>query len=94
MPPAHSAAARRPALPDTLILTAGVALFPFLMPSSTHPSHGLTIWDASSSALTLAVMLAAVAILLPVIIAYTAWVYRVMRGRITLEEIRRHTGLY
>jgi len=76
------------------ILTAGVALFPFLMPSSTHPAHGLTIWDASSSAYTLGVMLAAVAILLPAVIAYTAWVFHVMRGRITLEEIRRHTGFY
>ena len=76
------------------ILTAGVALFPFLLPSSTHPSHGLTIWDASSSAYTLAVMLLAVAILLPVILAYTAWVFHVLRGRITLEEIRRHTDRY
>jgi cytochrome d ubiquinol oxidase subunit II len=76
------------------ILTAGVALFPFLMPSSTHPSHGLTIWDASSSAYTLGVMLLAVVVLLPVVLAYTAWAFRVLRGRITLEEIRRHTGLY
>ena len=76
------------------ILTAGVALFPFLMPSSTHPGHGLTIWDASSSAYTLGVMLLAVLVLLPVILAYTAWVFHVLRGRITLEEIRRHTGLY
>ena len=28
------------------ILTAGIALFPFLMPSSTQPGHGLTVWDA------------------------------------------------
>ena len=76
------------------ILTAGVGLFPFLMPSSTHPSHGLTIWDASSSAFTLGIMLLAVVILLPVILAYTAWVFHVLRGRITLEEIRRHTGFY
>ena len=76
------------------ILTAGVALFPFLMPSSTHPAHGLTIWDASSSELTLGVMLLAVVILLPVVLAYTAWVFHVLRGRITLEEIRRHTGFY
>jgi cytochrome d ubiquinol oxidase subunit II len=76
------------------ILTAGAALFPFLMPSSTYPSHGLTIWDASSSAYTLAVMLVAVVILLPVILAYTAWAFYVLRGRITLEEIRRHTGFY
>ncbi len=76
------------------ILTAGVALFPFLMPSSTHPDHGLTIWDASSSARTLFIMLCAVVIFLPVVLAYTAWVYRVLKGRITLDEIRRHTGVY
>jgi cytochrome d ubiquinol oxidase subunit II len=76
------------------ILTAGLALFPFLMPSSTHPSHGLTVWDASSSARTLAIMLAAVLVLLPIVLAYTAWVFRVLRGRITLESVRQHTGLY
>jgi len=76
------------------ILTAGVALFPFLMPSSSHPNQGLTIWDASSSQRTLGIMLAAVVILLPIVLAYTAWVFRVLRGRITLEEIRRHTGIY
>jgi cytochrome d ubiquinol oxidase subunit II len=76
------------------ILTAGVALFPFLMPSSTQPSHGLTIWDASSSQHTLGVMLGAVIVFLPIVLAYTAWVYRVLRGRVTLEEIRRHTGIY
>jgi cytochrome bd ubiquinol oxidase subunit II len=76
------------------ILTAGVALFPFLMPSSTHPDHGLTVWDASSSQRTLFIMLVAVAVFLPVIIAYTAFVFRVLRGRITLEDVRRHSGLY
>jgi cytochrome d ubiquinol oxidase subunit II len=76
------------------ILTAGIALFPFLMPSATHPDHGLTVWNASSSAHTLFIMLLAVAVLLPVVLAYTAWVFHVLRGRITLEEIRRHTGLY
>jgi len=74
------------------ILTAGIALFPFLMPSATHPAHGLTIWDASSSEKTLLIMLAAVIIFLPIVLAYTAWVFRVLKGRITLEEIRRHAG--
>ncbi len=76
------------------ILTAGIALFPFLMPSATQPDHGLTVWDASSSRRTLFVMLIAVVVFLPVVLGYTAWVYRVLRGRITLEEIRRHAGLY
>ena len=76
------------------ILTAGIALFPFLMPSSTRPDQGLTVWDASSSAKTLGIMLIAVIVLLPLVVAYTAWVFRILKGQITLEEIRRHSGLY
>ena len=76
------------------VLTGGIALFPFLMPSSTDPDQGLTVWDASSSAGSLGVMLIAIAVLMPIVLAYTAWVYRVMRGRITLESVRRHSGIY
>ncbi len=76
------------------ILTGGFALFPFLMPSATHPDQGLTIWDASSSQRTLFIMLIAVVVFLPVVLAYTTWVFSVLRGRITLDEIRRHTGSY
>ncbi len=71
-----------------------IALFPFLMPSSTNPGDSLTIWDASSSAKTLYIMLIAVIVLLPLVLAYTTWVYRVLRGQITLEAIRRHAGFY
>jgi cytochrome bd ubiquinol oxidase subunit II len=76
------------------ILTAGFALFPFLLPSSTVPNHSLTIWDASSSAKTLLIMLCAVVVLLPVVLAYTAWVFHVLKGRITLETLLGHEGPY
>jgi len=76
------------------ILTAGIALFPFLLPSSARPDHGLTVWDASSSQKTLGIMLIAVIIFLPIVLMYTAWVFRVLKGRITLEEIKKHVGLY
>jgi cytochrome d ubiquinol oxidase subunit II len=76
------------------ILTAGVGLFPFLMPSSTNPGESLTVWDASSSVKTLFIMLIAVIIFLPIVLAYTTWVYRVLRGQISLEAIRRHVGPY
>jgi len=78
----------------TTILTAGIGLFPFLMPSSTNPGDSLTIWDASSSAKTLFIMLIAVIIFLPLVLAYTTWVYRVLRGKISLDAIRRHVGPY
>ena len=67
--------------------TLGVSLFPFLLPSSSDPSSSLTVWDASSSARTLGIMLLAVVVLLPIVIAYSAWVYRVLRGPVTLEYI-------
>ena len=76
------------------IFTVAIALFPFLMPSSTNPGDSLTIWDASSSARTLNIMLIAVIVFLPIVLAYTAWVYRVLRGQITVEAIRRHAGFY
>jgi len=76
------------------ILTGGFALFPFLLPSSTFPNQSLTVWDASSSAKTLLIMLGAVTVFLPIILAYTGWVYRVLRGRLTLENTHDHKGGY
>ena len=76
------------------IASAGFALFPFLLPSSLDPHSSLTVWDASSSRGTLQLMLLATAVLLPIVILYTSWVYRVMRGRITLEQVRKAHGGY
>jgi len=77
-----------------IIATAGVSLFPFLMPSSTHPAASLTVWDASSSQLTLFIMLICVLIFLPIVLAYTAFALRVVRGRVRLADVERHQGRY
>lgn len=74
-------------VPAGTIATAGFALFPFFLPSSSHPDQSLTVWDASSSKLTLEIMLACVVIFLPIILAYTSWVYRIMRGPVKAETI-------
>jgi cytochrome d ubiquinol oxidase subunit II len=76
------------------VLSAGFALFPFLMPSSVDPRSSLTVWDASSSHHTLGLMLFVTVVLLPVVLVYTGWVFRVMRGRVTLEHIRKTHGIY
>jgi len=70
-----------------IVATAGVSMFPFLLPSSSSLSSSLTVWDASSSRLTLGVMLAAAVVFVPIVLAYTAWVFRVLRGRVTNEDI-------
>ena len=70
-----------------VIATAGFAMFPFLLPSSSHPGSSLTVWDASSSRMTLFIMLVAAAIFIPLIMAYTAWVFRVVRGKVTAAYV-------
>jgi cytochrome bd ubiquinol oxidase subunit II len=77
-----------------IIATAGLALFPFLLPSSTHPEMSLTVWDSSSSQATLFLMLVATAILLPLVLAYTAYALRVMRGKVRIAEIAEREGHY
>ncbi|MDA8248845.1 MAG: cytochrome d ubiquinol oxidase subunit II [Rhodospirillales bacterium] len=72
-----------------VIATAGLSLFPFLLPSSLDPRSSLTLWDASSSLATLIFMTIATGVLLPVVIAYTAWVYRVLRGPVTADSVTR-----
>jgi cytochrome d ubiquinol oxidase subunit II len=69
------------------ILTAGFALFPFLMPSSSDPNQSLTVWDASSSAVTLRIMLWATVIFIPIILLYTTWVFRALKGQVRLEDL-------
>lgn len=77
-----------------VIGTAGVAMFPFVMPSSTHPAMSLTVWDSVSSHRTLAIMFGATLIFMPLIVFYTGWAYRVMRGKVTEAHIRanEHTA--
>jgi cytochrome d ubiquinol oxidase subunit II len=66
-----------------IIGTAGVSLFPFVMPSSTDPRSSLTVWDSVSSHMTLGLMLVATVIFLPLIIIYTSWAYKKMSGKVT-----------
>ena len=73
-----------------IIATAGVSMFPFVMPSSLDPRSSLTVWDSVSSEMTLGLMLGATVIFMPLIIFYTSWAYKVMRGKVTVEYIKAH----
>lgn len=77
-----------------VIGTAGASMFPFIMPSSSMPAASLTVWDSVSSHLTLGIMFWATLIFMPLIVLYTSWAYRVMRGKVTVEHIRanEHTA--
>ncbi|KTD04196.1 cytochrome d ubiquinol oxidase subunit II [Legionella geestiana] len=71
-----------------IVTTVGVSMFPFILPSSTHPGNSLTVWDSSSSQMTLTIMLVATVVFLPLVLAYTAWVYRVLRGPVTAQTLK------
>ena len=61
-------------------------LFPYVLPATNDPANSLTVANASSTEHTLTVMLVALAVLLPVVLAYTFWTYRVFRHRIADED--------
>ncbi|MGB3623569.1 MAG: cytochrome d ubiquinol oxidase subunit II, partial [Ketobacter sp.] len=71
----------------SIILTAAVALFPFVLPSSLNPNHSLTLWDATSSALTLNIMLMVACVFVPLVLSYTLWSYYKMWGRLDEAHI-------
>jgi cytochrome d ubiquinol oxidase subunit II len=78
-----------------VILTAAFSMFPFIMPSSLDGRSSLTMWDSTSSRMTLQIMLVAVIIFLPLILIYTSWVYRVMRGKVTAAALEEnHHSMY
>ena len=71
-----------------IIATAGVSIFPFVLPSISDPRSSLTAWDCVSSRLTLEIMFWVALIMTPIVLAYTSWAYRVMRGKVTVEFIK------
>lgn len=75
-----------------IIATVGVSMFPFILPSSTQPVSSLTVWDSSSSHQTLFIMLVVTAIFLPLVLAYTAWAYRILWGKVDAAAIRQGQG--
>jgi cytochrome d ubiquinol oxidase subunit II len=75
---------KRVALPFLLTLALfalafaglGISLFPFIVPDS------ISIWDAAAPEKSQVFMLVGTAIIMPVILAYTAWAYWVFRGKV------------
>ncbi|AKH64331.1 MULTISPECIES: cytochrome d ubiquinol oxidase subunit II [Photorhabdus] len=73
-----------------IILTCGVTMFPFVMPSITNPNVSLTMWDATSSLLTLRVMFVVALIFVPIVLGYTIWCYYKMFGRLDKSFIENN----
>jgi cytochrome d ubiquinol oxidase subunit II len=74
-----------------IISSVGLTMFPFILPSTLSPDSSLTVWDASSSHQTLFIMLVVTAIFMPLILAYTAWVYKVLWGKVTEADVTQNS---
>lgn len=75
-----------------VISTVGLTLFPFILPSSLNPNASLLVWDASSSKHSLFIMFVAAVIFVPIILLYTSWVYKVLRGKVTEKDIEKDSN--
>ncbi len=76
------------------IATVGLSMFPIILPSSVDAHSSLLVWTASSSQLTLFIMLCVTAVFLPIVVLYTAWVYKVLFGRIAVSQLKTNPDLY
>ncbi|HWR91202.1 MAG TPA: cytochrome d ubiquinol oxidase subunit II [Desulfobacterales bacterium] len=64
-----------------------IGLFPNMFPSSLNAAWNLTAHNASSTQLTLTIMLVVVIIFVPIVLIYQAWAYNLFKGRITDEDL-------
>jgi len=64
-----------------------VGLYPNLLPSSLDPVHSLTVFNSSSSPLTLKIMLGVALTFVPIVLIYQAWVYHAFRYKVTEEDL-------
>ncbi len=73
-----------------VILTAGISMFPFVIPSSIAPEHSLTAWDATSSEMTMTIMFFVALVFVPIVLGYTLWGYYKMAGRLNNQFIQQN----
>ncbi len=69
-----------------LLTLFGIGMYPDLIFSSPNPANSLTIYNAASSAKTLEIMLIIAAMGVPLVLAYTASIYWIFRGKVKLDS--------
>lgn len=77
-----------------IIATVGLSMFPIILPSSVDAHSSLLVWTASSSPTTLFIMLLVTLVFLPIVLFYTSWVYKVLFGRVSIDQLKTNPDLY
>lgn len=71
-----------------------IGLYPNMFPSNLNPAYSLTAHNASSSPLTLKIMLTVALIFVPIVLAYQIWAYTLFKGKISKEELLTFDDAY
>ncbi len=77
-----------------IISTVGLSMFPIILPSSADRHSSLLVWTASSSHMTLGIMLLVTVVFLPIVLLYTTWVYKVLFGRVGTVQVTTSPDFY
>ncbi|MCU0315449.1 MAG: cytochrome d ubiquinol oxidase subunit II [Fimbriimonadaceae bacterium] len=71
----------------TLLTLFGLGKFPVFVPSLTDPAFSLTVMNTHSTTKTLSIMFIIALIGVPFVLAYTAAIYWVFRGKVKEEQL-------
>jgi cytochrome d ubiquinol oxidase subunit II len=69
-----------------VMLAVAAALFPNMVPCTNNAEWSLTVFNSSSSQLTLVSMLVIALVGMPIVLAYTWFIHHVFRGKVTVSE--------
>ncbi len=71
-----------------ILFAVATALFPFTVPSTFGLEHSMTVWNTAASENTLKVMTLAAIIAVPIVLAYTAYIYKVFLFKLSPEQLK------
>ena len=77
-----------------LMASIGCLMYPYILPSSTDAKSSLMVTNSSSSHMTLFIMFISALIFMPIVLTYTAWVYRVLKGPVTSASVKKDMNSY
>lgn len=69
-----------------LLILVALELYPVLVRSTIDPQYNITVYNAASSEKSLGIMLIMTAVGAPLVITYTAFVYRTFWGKVKMDE--------
>ena len=69
-----------------LLITVSITLFPNIVLSTIDPAFNITIYNGASSQKSLGIMLTVAAIGVPLLAAYTIFVFWTFRGKVKMDE--------